>query len=476
MRKTVQIMLLLTVCLLVLFGCGAQLDVTDDDSLADMMVDMVGGSGQARIVFSGDTAQVEGGGADVEDGYVRIWQAGQYVLSGEYNGRVEIDTEGSVLLALDGVQIHSDTGPAIWVRSAELVTLDTLAPYEGKACVFETTAAYAPGEDDPKAAIYSESELLLCGETIEVIAAGELDGINSEGSIRVTALDLTIAAGDKGIHSDRTIKIESGSVNVTQCEEGLEAEVVDISGGEIRVCATDDGINCSGDLDTSDNYKILISGGNVYVDAQGDGLDSNGHIEISGGNVTVSIPADTDNAPLDFDKTCVVTGGTVTAAGSAMMAQTPSEGSTVPSIAAYCNGEAGAQVSLCTDDGTQIASFSPSNAFGWLMVASGDLAEGQTYTLYVGEQEIGSVVLEGSVTMIGEQFGGFGGMMPGGPGGPGGMPSAGMTPPEGEIPQGGMTMPDGEMPEGGMPPPQGGTPPDGTGQQPMPLPDEGGPA
>ena len=453
--------LLLAACLLALFGCAVKPDVTDDGSLGDMIADSVYASGQARIEFSGDTARVAGGGADVRDGCVRIWQAGQYVLSGEYNGCIEIDVEeGSVLLALDGVQIRSDSGPAVWVKSAELVTFDTLAPYEGKPCVFETTAAYKPDDNAPEAAIYSESELLLCGETIKVVAAGELDGIHSKGAVRVMALDLTIEAGDKGIHSDRTIMIESGSVNVMQCEEGLEAEVVDISGGEIRVCASDDGINASGERDSSDDYKIVISGGEVFVDAQGDGLDANGHIEISGGSVTVSIPANTDNAPIDFDKTCVVTGGTVMASGSAVMAQTPSAGSTVYTIAAYCSGEAGTQVAVQSADGAQIAAFAPSNAFGWVMVTSAEFEQGQTYTLYVGDDEVGTAEIEGNVTMIGEWTGGFGG--------PGAMPPGGM-PPEGGMPPDGIVPPEGEFPQGGMPP-------DGAPPERMPLPDEGGPA
>lgn len=53
----------------------------------------------------------------------KITAGGEYTLTGEINTTVYIDTEDTVKLVLDGVNITSTNGSAIYVANAEVVHL-----------------------------------------------------------------------------------------------------------------------------------------------------------------------------------------------------------------------------------------------------------------------------------------------------------------------------------------------------------------
>ena len=70
---------------------------------------------------------------------------------------------------------------------------------------------------------------------------------------------------------------------------------IDITGGNISVTASDDGLNAAGGNDSSgfegaggdqfaatEGAYIHISGGVMHVNAEGDGIDSNGDLTVSG--------------------------------------------------------------------------------------------------------------------------------------------------------------------------------------------------
>ena len=66
----------------------------------------------------------------------------------------------------------------------------------------------------------------------------------------------------------------------------------------------------------------MISGGDLYINASGDGIDANGSLEISGGYTVIVGPTQGDTIPSHHDTTATITGGTFIGTGSANMAQT----------------------------------------------------------------------------------------------------------------------------------------------------------
>lgn len=331
------------------------------------------------IVLSGRTAEAGGAGVTTADGLVQISQEGVYVLTGSFDGQIQVsvDKQDKVQLVLSGVSLSCASGPAIWVQQADKVFI-TLA--EGTENTVTDGASYIleDGEDEPDGAIFSKEDLTIngsgsltvtalyqdgivskddlkiCGGTLDVtavddglrgkdsvsicggtitVAAGS-DGIKStnteeedRGNVLVTGGKITVCAGDDGIHAARTLAVEDGQITVSESYEGLEGRQVYIRGGEISVTADDDGVNAAGGSDSAGmrpqdpfagdaDIILSVEGGSLYVNAEGDGLDSNGYLYVTGGAVWISGPTNSGNGALDYGLTAEISGGVLAAAGS----------------------------------------------------------------------------------------------------------------------------------------------------------------
>lgn len=251
------------------------------------------------------------------------------------------------------------------------------------------------------------SGMLISAGTIAINSAD--DSVHSNASITINGGSFEIASGDDGFHADETLTITSGTVQITESYEGLEALDVVVSGGDIRLSATDDGINAAGGTDfsgtggrggdmfghrgpggmeggmSSPNGSIVISGGNIYIQASGDGIDANGSLTISGGSVTVCGPTQGDTATLDYDTTGVITGGTFIGTGAAGMAQSFSDAEQGVVAVRVGNQTAETTVTLKDSNGSTLLSCTPELDFAIVILSSPDIVAGNTYTLLVGD-------------------------------------------------------------------------------------------
>ena len=136
----------------------------------------------------------------------------------------------------------------------------------------------------------------------------------------------------------------------------------------------------------SGNGSITISGGELYLQASGDGIDANGTLTISGGYTVVCGPTQGDTAVLDYDRTAIITGGTFIGTGSTMMAQTFSEGSTQGVFAVTCGSQqAGSAITLKSASGETVIDYTPQLSFGLVVLSTPDIVAGESYTITVGE-------------------------------------------------------------------------------------------
>ena len=146
-------------------------------------------------------------------------------------------------------------------------------------------------------------------------------------------------SGADGIHADGELNITGGTVSIDSAYEGLEANVINVSGGETRVIANDDGVNATkGDA----SPQINVSGGylDVTVSPNGDtdGIDSNGVYLQTGGVVIARGPANQNMAAIDADGSVTVTGGTLIVLGYGRVA-TGGGVSQVNSLSLHSAGE-----------------------------------------------------------------------------------------------------------------------------------------
>ena len=121
-----------------------------------------------------------------------------------------------------------------------------------------------------------------------------------------------------GIHADNELNITGGEIIIDSAYEGLEANVINVSGGSTKVAAVDDGVNaCSG----ASTPQVNISGGylDVSVSPNGDtdGIDSNGYYSQTGGVVITRGPNSEMAAALDAERGISVSGGTLIVLGYA---------------------------------------------------------------------------------------------------------------------------------------------------------------
>ena len=72
------------------------------------------------------------------------------------------------------------------------------------------------------------------------------DAIHTTGDVTICGGQITINTGDDGIHSDNSVYISDGALEIGECYEGIEALIIDVSGGDITIYCKDDGFNANG--------------------------------------------------------------------------------------------------------------------------------------------------------------------------------------------------------------------------------------
>jgi len=139
------------------------------------------------------------------------------------------------------------------------------------------------------------------------------NGKTPTGNLTVSGGRVTLYSNDDGLHGDGKTTISGGSVNITNCYEGIEGTSVLISDGDVSVVSRDDGINAT----TSSGVGISISGGTLYIYAGGDGIDANSRSSYQGivfsGGKTVVISTSGGNSAIDTEQGYDYTGGYVLA-------------------------------------------------------------------------------------------------------------------------------------------------------------------
>ncbi len=259
------------------------------------------------------------------------------------------------------------------------------------------------------------SNLIITGGNITVNSAD--DSIHSDASLTINGGTFSIASGDDAVHAEETLTVTAGKIDISESYEGLEALHIDVQGGNIKLKASDDGLNAAGGTDQSgttggrdgmfggghggmgrhgggpgggmsanSNGSVKISGGTLYINSSGDGVDANGTLEISGGHTTVTGPIHGDTAILDYDKTAVITGGTFIGTGSTMMAQSFSNSEQGVIAVSVGNQVAETLIELKDSDGNTIVSHKPELDFAVVIISTPKLVKGETYSITVGAE------------------------------------------------------------------------------------------
>ena len=141
-----------------------------------------------------------------------------------------------------------------------------------------------------------------------------------------------------------------------------------------------------GGKQSSGNGVIEISGGDLTIYASGDGLDSNGTLTILDGYIYVANPTSGDTSIIDADVSPVITGGTFISTGATtMMAQTFASSSTQGVITCTTGTQSeGSTVTVKDSNGNPVISYDVEYSCEMVIISSPDIVKGDTYMLTVG--------------------------------------------------------------------------------------------
>lgn len=234
------------------------------------------------------------------------------------------------------------------------------------------------------------------------------DAINTSKHVRMSGGKIELHTGDDAVHADDSVSISGGRMIITQSREGIEAQAVSIVGGYINITATNDGIKVSDGSDgeksvqstnnkpaSDKNASIIISGGEVHINASGDGIDTDADVIISGGVLTVSGSSSSENGFFDIGGKLYINGGTVIAAGGSGALLTPSEDSEQNSITVALKGSGGDTITVTDANGKEIISWICAKGFEVCTFSSADITIGQKYSFYINGVQKTAVTANG---------------------------------------------------------------------------------
>lgn len=209
-----------------------------------------------------------------------------------------------------------------------------------------------------------------------------------------------------------TYRDENG-VSVTEKEschpEGIEGrQAVLISGGEISIRSTDDGLNAS----RTGKASVEISGGLVYVNSSsGDAIDSNGDITVSGGLLVSETSSIRDQA-FDCDGILTFTGGLAVGisrsdriyAGTGASATTQNTFVLEPKLA----GEGNTVMAINDAYGKTVFAYAiPEGPYANITLTSPTIADAGDYSVYSGVTATGGSAYKGLYFEMPEVTGGI---------------------------------------------------------------------
>ena len=372
-------------------------------------------SGNLTIKADGDGLKADNT-TDATKGYIYIENGTINITSGEDGIQAETElliADGDITISSGGGSANSSSkseelsikdkmkGEKFDPNASENIDPKAVKPQEPQT----NTTNETEEESTSRKAIKATTNITIDGGNIKIDSSD--DSIHSNGDLTINEGTFDLSSGDDGIHADSTVTINNGTINVKKSYEGIEGQVININNGDIHVTASDDGINAAGgndsssvngrpgqnEFESSGSGEININGGNIFVDASGDGLDANGSINMTDGVVIVNGPENNGNGALDYDGKCEVSGGTLIAAGSLGMVQTPSDSSKQNTLnISLTSQEANTLVNVKSESGEEIVTFAPSKSYQSVVICLPNIKINEKYLVSVGGTSTGKQV------------------------------------------------------------------------------------
>ncbi len=291
---------------------AADVPVTDEnDSAYNDYVENSPWSKVMYINFDGDEATVSGTVSGVavscSGAHVTVTNLSgpvKFVVSGKTtDGSLKFYGDKRFQILLNGAEITNPHGAAINNQGSKSLYV-VLA--DGTVNRLQDGQTYAMvDEEDQKAALFSEGQIIFSGKgELAVIAVGR-GGIRSDDYIRVrpgTRISINSSALD-GLRANDGIILDGGIINIQTTGSGAKGVrsggPMTINGGRLVAISTGDtrlGVTDEGDADTTAcaalycDTLLTVNAGILKLKATGDGgkgMNGKGDLDMCGGSMTV---------------------------------------------------------------------------------------------------------------------------------------------------------------------------------------------
>ena len=250
-----------------------------------------------------------------------------YVLKGESaNGSLLIFSQKKFKLTLDNLKLSNDAGvPAISSQTKKRCFIESIGTSTVKDAqsyslpeaykIKDANGEYVLKDDgksiacyDAKGAIFSEGEIIFCGNGTLNVEGRTKHAIASDQYVRLLSGTVNVTGSKKdGIHTNDAVLINGGELNISgivtnpseavrkfngiQCEKGY----IVIKGGEIDITSPGIGIYASKEEFSKSDVMaeksfIFINGGKINIttdEKKGHGICSMSHMIIKGGEINI---------------------------------------------------------------------------------------------------------------------------------------------------------------------------------------------
>jgi hypothetical protein len=279
--------------------------------------------------------------ATVDGGKVTITSAGTYRLNGSLtDGQVIVNTEDkeTVRLILNNVAIHCSASAPIYVMKARKTII--VLEQDTHNTLTDGSLYTVDSNEEPNGAIFSKSDLTICGEGALNVQANYNDGIASKDGLIIKSGQITVNAVDDAIRGKDYLIIKNGSITITAGGDGLKSDntgdvtrgYVTIENGVLQIAAGRDAIDAKTDFlmkngqitafaggGSSNNViegtstkgikaivDLVIENGTIAVDSSDDAIHSNGTLTINSGTFNLA----TNDDGIHADESLTIEDGT----------------------------------------------------------------------------------------------------------------------------------------------------------------------
>ncbi len=188
-----------------------------------------------------------------ENSQYQITQPGAYRFTGQQEGQICVDVQDEIVyLILDNLELHSNNGPAIYVKSAAKVVV-TIP--EGTESTLSDSAYYGDFPE-AKACLFSSSDLTINGTGSLQVSGYFGDAIRTKDYLKILGTAATVRAKGDALRGNDGVALENATLDL-QCEDtGIHATrtnkpgrgYVAIQGGSLSIIAGQYGIKASENL------------------------------------------------------------------------------------------------------------------------------------------------------------------------------------------------------------------------------------